>query len=279
MDRIKFFILYIPVNISLAGMILLAGLAIVRPVAAAIEPGLLAQSGGGDKGKNSGLLLPDLVTLPPTDLTIRGSDAAGQRVLRLSNHILNRGPGPLEVRGINDPEQRLTNVNQHIYHSEGVILEREAGAYVFHPEHEHWHIEAFASYELWTLNNRGGLAELVGLNDKVSFCLRDNTRFAEMSEVAARPAYLACGLNIQGISTGWVDTYRYHLPGQMIDITGLPDGIYALRSVVDPDGVLWEVSESNNAAVLYIEISGSQVDILDGIEELYERLNLSPVIK
>ena len=267
------------VKISVAGLILLAALVVSRPAAAAIQPGPLAQSGGGDKGKNSGLLLPDLVTLPPTDLTIRGSDAAGQRVLRLSNHILNRGPGPLEVRGINDPEQRLTLVNQHIYHSEGVILEREAGAYVFHPEHEHWHIEAFASYELWTLNNRGGLADLVGLNDKVSFCLRDNTRFSEMSEVAARPTYLACGLNIQGISAGWVDTYRFHLPGQIIDITGLPDGIYALRSVVDPDGVLWEVNETNNAVVLYVEISASQVVTLDGIEELYDRLDLSPVME
>jgi subtilase family serine protease len=48
-----------------------------------------------------------------------------------------------------------------------------------------------------------------------------------------------------------------------VDITGLPDGEYALRSTTDPEDQLRESDEGNNAAMVYIEIEGNQVSIID----------------
>ncbi|NIN68375.1 MAG: hypothetical protein GTO63_27445 [Anaerolineae bacterium] len=49
------------------------------------------------------------------------------------------------------------------------------------------------------------------------------------------------------MSVGWGDTYGYRLEGQSLDITGLADGTYVLRIVID----LWGLktpSESRLAA-------------------------------
>jgi hypothetical protein len=104
----------------------------------------------------------------------------------------------------------------------------------------------FARYELWTLAPSGWLVGMVGLTDKVSYCLRDNTRLSSQ-QPAAGPAYLLCDSAKQGISAGWVDRYQSTLPGQVIDITGLPAyRVYALRSTVDPEDRLLETDEANN---------------------------------
>ncbi|HLF37050.1 MAG TPA: lysyl oxidase family protein, partial [Anaerolineales bacterium] len=66
-----------------------------------------------------------------------------------------------------------------------------------------------------------------------------------------------------GLSVGWADVYDHYLPGQSIDISGLPDGIYALMSTADPYNLIQESDETNNAAVVYLEIKGTQVSILD----------------
>ncbi|MGB7875250.1 MAG: lysyl oxidase family protein, partial [Anaerolineales bacterium] len=80
---------------------------------------------------------------------------------------------------------------------------------------------------------------------------------------ASYQSYTACDQNSQGISVGWIDTYRHHLEGQCIDITFLPDGVYALRSVVDPDKKLWERNYENNDAILYFELAGKSVNVIE----------------
>ncbi len=94
--------------------------------------------------------------------------------------------------------------------------------------------------------------------DKVSYCLRDNSR-AKTTSPSARMGYIECEKELQGLSAGWIDTYRFDRPGQELDITGLPDGPYALRSIVDPLNQIVESNEANNAALVYIEIQRNEV--------------------
>jgi hypothetical protein len=75
--------------------------------------------------------------------------------------------------------------------------------------------------------------------------------------------YGTCTYGRQGLSVGWVDVYDHYLPGQSIDISGVPDGVYALISTADPFNLIQESDESNNAAVVYLEIKDLQVKILD----------------
>ena len=38
----------------------------------------------------------------------------------------------------------------------------------------------------------------------------------------------------QGMSVGWTDEYNWFLPGQYVEVTGVPDGDYILDTTVDP---------------------------------------------
>ena len=49
-----------------------------------------------------------------------------------------------------------------------------------------------------------------------------------------------------------------------MDITDLPDGVYALRSTVDPDQQLLEMDARNNAGITYFELSASDLEMLTG---------------
>lgn len=217
------------------------------------------------------LLLPDLTTLPPTDLRIRVNPSDGHKLLRFTNSIMNRGPGKIELWGENNPASGKMTVTQHIYDAEGVSDQRVVGEFLFHPEHNHWHLGDFARYEIWSIGADGELDSVVAVSNKISYCLRDDAR-ADIPGASARQAYISCNHEMQGISVGWIDIYRHHLPGQSIDINFLRDGVYALRSTVDPENSLWEENRENNTVILYIEIEGNTVRTVESLEILNEPL-------
>ena len=108
--------------------------------------------------------------------------------------------------------------------------------------HGHYHFKSFASYRL--LNKDGTPA---ALGKKESFCLEDIERWDPL----AKPNYkYTCGS--QGIQAGWADIYDGGLPGQWIDITGIPDGIYDLEITMDPLHVLDEADFVNNTEVIEV---------------------------
>ncbi len=205
------------------------------------------------------LLLPDLITLPPYDLRIFNLPD-GSRELRLSNTIWNSGQGPMELEGIHDRRLRQTHVVQHVHARVGTRLDYPVGEFIFHPTHEHWHFEGFSVYELWTLTPLGELDRLVSSSDKISYCLMDTDIIdPEHPAYQTRRLYASCGQGFQGLSTGWGDTYKSHLDGQSIPLSGVPDGFYALLSTANPDGILLEADTSNNTATLYLEIRGERL--------------------
>jgi hypothetical protein len=215
-------------------------------------------------------LLPDLLTLPPSGLLIE-VDAAGRKLLRLTNSIYNHGSGPLELSGVSDVSSGKTTVTQRIYAAGGSFEEHVAGEFVFHPGHDHWHLENFVRYELWSLTPNGDLDSLVAFTGKVSYCLRDNTPSGDPSSAPAA-VYTDCDGELQGISTGWIDIYEFDLAGQVVDISTVPDGVYALRSIADPENQLRELDDANNAAMVYIQISGNQVRFVVDAGELDDLL-------
>jgi hypothetical protein len=62
------------------------------------------------------------------------------------------------------------------------------------------------------------------------------------------------GFNTQGMSVGWGDTYGSSLSGQSLNIADLAPGIYRLRHVFDPKGLLLETNESDNESCKRVEI-------------------------
>jgi hypothetical protein len=218
-------------------------------------------------------LMPDLIAVPASELSIHENKKTGIRRLRFTSSLGNVGVGPIEVR----PNQKQPcpvgqrNATQIIYRDLNVdglfeplidtsVFRHRAGCMVYHPTHHHWHFTASAQYVLYRPSS--GLQAVVSTRRKVSFCLRDTARLPLRYGFFTYPeAYGACTrTSPQGISVGWMDIYQSFLPGQSLVLPpGLPNGLYCLTTVVDPIDQLLEVNNTNNAAVRALAISGNRV--------------------
>ena len=203
-------------------------------------------------------LYPDLRALPPRDLrldtvTVNG---ATHHVLRFTTTVWNAGEGPLELRGASSEGRTL--VYQRVYDAGGEFAEQLVGEFVFHAAHNHWHFEDFAAYELWTRADYD--RSLAGVEDPgggppaarwrgskttgqgESVCVRDSRSVDGRPDSPPSRVYRSCDRDVQGVSVGWGDTYRYTLPEQWIDLgeTPLADGDYVLRLIADPRNLLYE---------------------------------------
>jgi hypothetical protein len=205
-----------------------------------------ARPTGGDP------LLPNLQALPATDLRLERT--GGQTLLRFSTITKNVGAGPLELRaGEVSSDGRRQKVYQRVFLSGGGSSDRLVGDFVYHPEHRHIHFEDYARYELQQADAPGASARL---GSKTSFCVMDTTAIdLSLPGAPRRAVYRFCGDRVQGMSVGWGDRYGYQLAGQEIDVTGLPDGTYVLRTAVDPRGKLQEASAGDNVSTVTFRLS------------------------
>jgi hypothetical protein len=196
---------------------------------------------------------------------------SNRKILRFSNAIANLGIGPLELRGDMDPRTRNIKVMQHISMTDGSVLTAPVGQFYFHDSHNHWHWDGFSLYQVWTIDQNGLLLELLYSSDKVGYCLRDDALAESFWDETAQYQkaesgerfYLSCGWQRQGLSIGWTDVYRHNTPGQFVDISGLEDGIYALRSITDPEMVIYEMDKGGNDRVVYFQLQGNRVSLVD----------------
>ncbi len=247
-------------RIRLAGAVALASAGAITAIV-----GLSARAEAGGEP----LLAPDLVTLAPKADELIVVAEAERTVLRLSNAISNRGAGPLEVfasatsrncDGDGDPyndrdaSQRTyadTNVSGVYERGTDVPgLERLFGCMRYHALHDHWHVLNFALYQLRSEQT----GKLVATTRKLGFCLGDNTPGLAQPGAAPEQVYptgstspSGCTAStIQGLSIGWVDIYRYDVPGQALSLADAPAGRYCLISRTDPSDLLDETNEDNN---------------------------------
>jgi lysyl oxidase len=235
-------------------------------------------------------LLPDLQTLEPRDLrveTVRVGPRLERR-LRFSNEVQNAHTGPLELVPRSedcDGDGDVKNdrrAYQRVYRDKdgngfferGIdtgFSEVPIGCMIFHPQHQHWHFENFARYELTTLPSAGGA--IVRSSTKVAFCIIDINRHPELGLPGSPAAkyYTTCGRNsTYGISVGWSDEYASTVAGQYVTITGVPDGQYCLASTANPPPPagdlarqqMREISTANNRAAVPITLAGGTVSKL-----------------
>lgn len=209
--------------------------------------------------------LPDLRTLPPTEISVTSSSSktGSSTELRFTNSIWNAGLGPLELRPVNSGG--TTTAYQRVYtHSKGgvasLLSETPVGTFVFHAAHNHWHFEGFARYQLRGVNPDGSMGPVLRTTDKVSFCIINSfSHDATLEHYGWGGPYSTCPAGAtQGISVGWADRYRSNLAGQSIDISGLQRSAgttYWLVSEVDYESRLSETNEANNATAVKIQFA------------------------
>jgi hypothetical protein len=216
------------------------------------------------------LLRPDMVAVRATGLHLT-FPKSGRR-LRFTSSLGDIGLGPLELRPNNNMPCPVGqhNAAQIVYRDvnldgrydatiDTAYARYRAGCMVYHPAHHHWHFTGSARY---TLLAPGNPVPLVSTVRKVSFCMRDTAAVPARYGVWDYPkTYLECGRKTrQGVSVGWMDIYQNFLPGQSLPFPRqYADGLYCLRTVVDPLGQIVETTDLNNASVRAFLLQGSEV--------------------
>jgi hypothetical protein len=233
-------------------------------VAAALIGGGVSAWAAGSKQ-----LLPDLDPDEPHGLRVVTSadptDGSRHVFLTFDVTIDNVGAGPLVVHGHrSDASQPRMTADQVIRTSDHrTATVRSIGTMTYDHDLERWGLEPYQTYEL--RSTAGAPARKAPAGD---FCLEDDGPARSSARkkllLPGKPrqrVYVGCGkrrpslLTVgDGISVGWKNHHRAGRRGQMIDVTGLPDGTYRLVQRVDPSRKIREAVYGNNASSVLVAL-------------------------
>ena len=214
-------------------------------------------------------LFPDLSDIIPVG-GISVVQTPNGRQFQYTHDTFNGGPGPLVIQPVYNPASGTYQGTQYIYSrsSSGVWTITQqipvAGAFIFDSDHGHFHFP-FTTYGLYAVAANGGIGAPVALSGKISFCIDDSFIYDRSLPNAGQIGNLgSCSdpTTLRGLNIGAVDEYDQTDPGQSISLTGVPDGTYWLRALVDPDNFFAEKDKTNNETDVKLTISGTSVQIL-----------------
>lgn len=252
--------------------------AVVRTVLAAVVGAVLlaAASCGGDGGQAAEKpihrpdldapragkpVLPDLSPAPPIDVQTK-KNKDGTWIMRFSSVLVNVGKGDFVLHADRSGDEWQVVQALPLSVSGYRKLPIPAAMVWGGDGHNHWHIKRVATYRLFELDADGKVVGSdKGRSDtKIGFCFFDYEKQLERGPMEALYSRLSCGKQQDagvdmGLSPGWNDTYDFTLPGQSIDIEGLPDGTYRLRGEADDEGLFREVTRDNNITWVDLELA------------------------
>lgn len=216
---------------------------------------------------------PNLRAMPPTDLMMDTVQVDGQdhHFLRFTSRTFNAGPGALELQRVPQamPAAGLADLNQRVYEDPAGFRDIKLGTVSMESTFT-FVVPAAATYQLWTQRDYDRAARTgfkrgspLYTSPGVEYCVDDSE---EIVTGQSQYTYASCTAAVMGISAGWADREDYYNEWQNFDFgtSPLPDGLYVLRAIVDPDNVLWESegkadpakeSQVANSAVTQLEVN------------------------
>jgi Lysyl oxidase len=206
--------------------------------------------------------LPDLRMARLADFRIVILD--GRTLLRFSSTMTNVGAGAFEVRSTRASTSSPWDVDQLIFDDTGrkhrfdTLATMQYGG----DGHGHWHIQGMVDVDLWSPSNRA-------TGEKIGYCFFDTTVVnLSLPGAPLAPVYreTSCAREAEltsrvGISVGWGDRYRWSLPFQWVDITGLPAADYRIRAIVDPQHLFVESSTTDNCTYTRLRIDATALTV------------------
>ncbi|MFL5797157.1 MAG: lysyl oxidase family protein [Actinomycetota bacterium] len=222
--------------------------------------------------------LPDLEATPAFD--IRAQHArGGHDILAFASTEWVGGGSDLDVQGFRRHNSDVMDAYQYFFRDGQVVGRAPVGTLLFddRPGHHHWHFQQFARYRLLDSTQ-----SLVVRSHKQSFCIAPSDPIdTTIPGATARPDFFgflnACGTPTslwvhEKMSLGWGDTYLQYVAGQAFDITDVPNGTYYVSIEVNPEHLLYEQSEANDATLRRVILRGTPghrtacVPAVDGID-------------
>ena len=242
-------------------------------------------------------LLPDLASLPPHNFHVSSaanllpfpenplmscyaeetieSERHPTKCLRFDQTIANIGQGKLELRFAIDGAATDHRMIQRIYADDGSHRDVFADEYELHVVHGHVHYRGFGQSFLYPFDwgsGRTGDGTPATTGNKVGFCVIDvlllDGYWGATGNGPRAHTFPTCNVPsevddrawmVQGIDVGWADVYGWNLADQYIDISDVPDGVYELEQVANPNGSVIEITDANNRASTIICIAGDEV--------------------
>jgi hypothetical protein len=205
-----------------------------------------------------GDLPPDLRMARISDIRI-DKTFDGRRLLRYTATIVNVGAGPFELNIHRDTTSGPWSTTQRVYTATGYRLAPTSLNMVYGGDgHNHWHVQ---DLESTVIDRKDGNPGTYGVGAKRGFCFWDTVAHAALPGAPRNPVYTSCGtlssLDLTlGLSIGWADVYRWDLPDQYVDITGLGPGRYRLTVTADNSNRFVESDETNNTTWVELQIKG-----------------------
>jgi hypothetical protein len=214
---------------------------------------------------------PDMQLLVPTsDISVGTDPANGDRQLQFTHITWDAGTGPFEIDPAYNATTGISGFTQAIYRSPS------PGAWkfdhsvplgvtgIFEPPSDYRF--PLTNFTLHQVNADGSIGPVIATSPKTDYCITADTyvggvpntpdqTFIPQSDCTSPSRRL-------GWSVGWGDEYDQTDDGQPIDLTGVPDGTYILRGVVDPEHVLTESNSDNNVVDTKVQITGSTLKVL-----------------
>lgn len=203
--------------------------------------------------------IPDLRAVVPDHIGIQNQKivnedgTVNQEWLRFSNGIADTGLGDWRMAPSDVAGPDALDTRQHFIDSDGDCVGfLKTGAFVYHPEHHHWHMKDVVEFSVRKATSNGpDMTDngIVGISEnKVTFCIEDVYNMTGNTKTAER-VYWDCATSLQGIQAGWSDQYHQSREGNEVPIDNLENDVdYYLVHHVNFAGLYGELDESNNVA-------------------------------
>lgn len=200
---------------------------------------------------------PDLRSLPAFNIQLNSKGTQ----LRFSANVWNGGNSPLVVDGFRVDETTMDAYQYFLDEDGDEVAHQQVGQMIWHddPTHNHWHFTDFAKYGLLDAD-----LNPVAPSQKESFCLAntdavDFTNEGAQWDVGEDDLGSVCGDQTtqsirEVLAAGWGDTYSQWQAGQSIPISGVPDGVYYLQVLANPDENLIESDTTNNESLRQVKL-------------------------
>jgi Lysyl oxidase len=203
--------------------------------------------------------LPDLVAMPAWQFETFSRN--GRDLLAFSATEWNRGPQPLVVEGFRRTGTNRMDAYQYFYQDGSAVGRAGVGSMKYHgANHQHWHFTQFTRYSLLDETK----TEVVE-SGKQSWCLAPTDAIDLTVEgatyIPGQVGFGACGTRSsiwvrEVLDVGWGDTYVQLVGGQAFNISKVPNGVYFVEVLVNPEGSLYETDTGNNVELRRIRLKG-----------------------
>jgi hypothetical protein len=215
--------------------------------------------------------LPDMqIEVPTNAISIGTNGDTGHRQLQFTHVTWDAGPGPFEIDPTYNAATGTATFEQAIYKSTSpgvwTLDHRVPLATIgqFHPPSDYQF--PLTKFTLNGVNADGSLGSVVATSPKTDYCITGDTYVGGVPNTPNQtfiPQSNCTDPTLPlGWSVGWGDEYDQTDSGQPIDLTGVPDGTYVLRGIVDPDHVFTESDPTNDVTDTKLQIAGNQVTVL-----------------